>query len=97
MCKLVAASRESALTFSELEISALSRGAAKTELPMNAAELAPNLVALGCPFEKSMEMASQLDKRAQQLAVQKKRSYEEALAHLLGLMKQGWAAKDKGL
>jgi hypothetical protein len=37
-------------------------------------------------------MAAQLDKRARQLAGQKGRSYEEALAHLLTLMKQGWAA-----
>jgi hypothetical protein len=43
-----------------------------------------------------MEMASQLDKRAQQLVEQNGRSYEEALAHLLTLMKQGWAAKEKG-
>jgi cell division protein ZapA (FtsZ GTPase activity inhibitor) len=37
-------------------------------------------------------MAAQLDKRARQLAEQKGRSHEEALAHLLALMKQGWAA-----
>jgi len=42
-------------------------------------------------------MAAQLDKRARQLAEQKNRSYEEALAHVLGLMRQGWAAKAKGL
>ena len=42
-------------------------------------------------------MAAQLDKRARQLAGQKGRSYEEALAHLIQLMKQGWAAKEKGL
>ena len=59
---------------------------------MNLAELASLLVTLGCPPEKSGEMASQLDKRAKQLAGQKGRSYEEALAHLIGLMKQGWAA-----
>ena len=41
-------------------------------------------------------MATQLDKRARQLAEQKARSYEEALAHLLKLMRQGWAAKEKG-
>jgi thioredoxin-like negative regulator of GroEL len=40
-------------------------------------------------------MAAQLDKRARQLAAQQDRSYDEALAHLLGLMRQGWAAKDK--
>ena len=48
---------------------------------------------LGCPQAKSLEMAAQLDKRARQLAEQKGRSYEDALVHLLGLMRQGWAAK----
>jgi hypothetical protein len=55
-------------------------------------ELAQALTALGCPAEKSAGMAAQLDKRARQLAAQKGRSYEEALQHLLNLMKQGWAA-----
>jgi hypothetical protein len=55
-------------------------------------ELAKILVALGCPAEKSSEMAAQLDKRAKQLAAQKKKSYDEALQHLIALMKQGWAA-----
>ena len=55
------------------------------------------LAAMGCPAEKSVEMAAQLDKRARQLAEHKGRSYEEALAHLLGLMTQGWAAKERGL
>jgi hypothetical protein len=41
-------------------------------------------------------MAAQLDKRARQLAVEKKRSYEDALTHLLDLMRQGWAAKGQG-
>ena len=53
------------------------------------------LVALGCPAEKSSEMAAQLDKRARQLSEEKGRSYEDALTHLLGLMRQGWAAKEK--
>jgi hypothetical protein len=56
-------------------------------------QLARVLVALGCPAEKSAEMAAQLDKRARQLAAEKGRSYEEALTHLLTLMKQGWAAQ----
>ncbi len=60
-------------------------------------ELAPLLVSLGCPSKKSFEMASQLDKRARQLAAQKNKSYEEAMAHLLDLMKQGWAAQEKGI
>ena len=55
-------------------------------------ELAQALTDLGCPAGKSGEMAAQLDKRAHQLAAQKGRSYEEALQHLLNLMKQGWAA-----
>jgi hypothetical protein len=58
--------------------------------------LAQALVALGCPQEKSAEMATQLDKRARQLAQTKGRSYQEALAHLLGLMRQGWAAQGQG-
>ena len=55
------------------------------------------VVAMGCPQEKSAELAAQLDKRAKQLANKKGRSYEDALTHLLNLMKQGWAAKGKGL
>jgi F0F1-type ATP synthase membrane subunit b/b' len=60
-------------------------------------ELAAVLAALGCPKEKSAEMAAQLDKRARQLAAEKSRSYDEALEHLLKLMAQGWAANEKGL
>lgn len=54
------------------------------------------LVTLGCPPEKSQEMASQLDKRARQLMEQQGKSYEEAMSHLLSLMRQGWAAKERG-
>jgi len=64
---------------------------------MEITDLAHALAALGCPAEKCQEMAEQLDKRARQLAEQKGRSYDEALRHLLSLMKQGWAAKEKGL
>ena len=63
---------------------------------MNQSELASLLVELGCPREKSVEMAAQLDKRATQLSAQKGRRYDEAVTHLLSLMKQGWAAKAKG-
>ena len=63
---------------------------------MTPAELSHVLTALGCPCEKSLEMAEQLDKRARQLAEQKDRTYEEALTHLLTLMRQGWAAMEKG-
>jgi hypothetical protein len=55
---------------------------------MDLNQLAAVLVALGCPADKSGEMASQLDKRARQLAEQKGRTYEEALTHLLQLMRQ---------
>ncbi len=60
-------------------------------------QLAQGLVALGCPPEKSAEMAAQLDKRARQLSEQKKQTYDDAMTHLLSLMRQGWAAKDRGL
>jgi len=50
---------------------------------------------MGCPREKAAEMAAQLDKRARQLAGQKDRTYEDAMVHLLGLMRKGWAAQGK--
>jgi len=58
--------------------------------------LAQVLVALGCPAEKCADMAAQLDQRARQLAAEKGRSHEEALQHLITLMRQGWSAKEKG-
>jgi len=64
---------------------------------MDPSELAAVLSAMGCPVEKCAEMASQLDKRAHQLAVEKNRPYEEALTHLLSLMRQGWSAKERGM
>ena len=64
---------------------------------MIADQLSRLLEQLGCPPDKSREMATQLDKRARQLADQQGKSYEESLAHLVQLMKQGWAAKEKGL
>jgi len=48
---------------------------------MHTSELAKLLASLGCPQEKSAEMASQLDKRARQLAEQKGKTYEEAMTH----------------
>ena len=59
---------------------------------MEISELAKVLVALGCPADKSSDMAVQLDKRARQLAAEKNQTYEQAMTHLLTLMKQGWAA-----
>ena len=60
---------------------------------MTLEDLANALVSLGCPKEKSLEMAAQLDKRAHQISKSKGRSHEEALGHLINLMKQGWAAQ----
>jgi hypothetical protein len=60
-------------------------------------KLAQLLEAMGCPAQKSAEMAAHLDRRARQLSERRNRTYEEALAHLLQLMRQGWAAKDRGL
>jgi hypothetical protein len=59
---------------------------------MDLEQLAAALVAIGCPAAKSREMAAQLDKRAHQLAAQKGRTYEEALLHLLKLMREGMSA-----
>lgn len=64
---------------------------------MDLAQLAQLLATMGCPPEKSAEMAAQLDKRAKQLMIEKGRTYEEAMTHLLKLMREGWAAKDRGL
>ena len=63
---------------------------------MDMDQLAAALIAMGCPTDKATEMAGQLEKRARQLADQKG-GYEAAMAHLLQLMQQGWAAKEKGL
>jgi hypothetical protein len=64
---------------------------------MDHRELSAVLKALGCPVDKCHEMAAQLDKRAHQLSQQKQRSYDDALTHLLELMRQGWAAKERNL
>ena len=64
---------------------------------MDLDELAQLLTAMGCPAEKSPEMAAQLDKRAKQLVADKGRTYEDAMMHLLKLMREGWAAKERGL
>ncbi|SPE61310.1 conserved hypothetical protein [Verrucomicrobia bacterium] len=62
-------------------------------MPTDLDQLAGVLKALGCPRDKAALMAAQLDKRARQLAEHKGRSYEDALAHLLQLVRQGWAAQ----
>ncbi len=55
------------------------------------------LAALGCPPEKSGEMADQLLKRATQLEAERGWTREAALGHLLKLMREGWSAKARGL
>jgi hypothetical protein len=64
---------------------------------MDLDQLASALVTMGCPPEKSAEMAAQLDKRARQLAAQKNKPSADAMGHLLTLMREGWSAKEKGL
>lgn len=68
----------------------------RVETP-NLDQLTGGLLALGCPPDKAPEMAAQLDKRARQLVTEKGQSYEQAMTYLLGLMRQGWAAKERGL
>lgn len=63
---------------------------------MDLALLGQMLAALGCPADKTGEMAAQLDKRARQLSNERGQSYEQAMGHLIGLLKQGWAAKERG-
>ena len=60
-------------------------------------EIALALVALGCPPEKSDEMARQLFRRASQLSVERGWTHDAALAHLLRLMAGGWAAQARGI
>jgi len=57
--------------------------------------LAKLLVGLGCPKSKSSEMSQQLAKRSKQLAKERNQTQTEAMAYLINLMSQGWAAQDK--
>ncbi len=59
---------------------------------MDVNELALALERLGCPGDRSVMMAQQLDRRAQMDAERKGVSYDTALRHLVGLMAQGWNA-----
>jgi hypothetical protein len=63
--------------------------------PNDNADLAKLLTTIGCPEAKAGEMAAQLAKRSGQLAVERNIPHEEATAHLLSLMRQGWAAKEQ--
>jgi exonuclease VII small subunit len=50
---------------------------------------------LDVPDDKAPEMAIQLNKRALQLAEQGERTYEQALLHLLNLMKTAHDERNK--
>ena len=63
--------------------------------PNDNADLAKLLTTMGCPEAKAGEMAAQLAKRSGQLAVERNIPHEEATAHLLSLIRQGWAAKEQ--
>jgi len=57
------------------------------------ATLEQALMQFGVPAEKAPEMAAQLDKRAHQLAANGNRTHEQALLHLLKLMKNAHAER----
>ncbi len=59
------------------------------------AALEKALQQFGVPAGKAPEMAAQLDKRAQQLAETGGRTYEQALMHLLQLMKTAHEERDQ--
>ena len=61
--------------------------------PVDTETLAKLLITMVCPEAKSSEMAQQLAKRSGQLAKERNQSQSEAMAYLLSLMKQGWAAQ----
>jgi hypothetical protein len=63
---------------------------------MNREELIHFLGTIGVPSDNCTTMAEQLEKRATQLSEKRNQSYDEALTHLINLLKQGWAAKQKG-
>ncbi len=62
---------------------------------MTRAELETFLGSLGIPSGNTAAMAAQLEKRAHQLAEKRSQTYEQSLEHLIFLMKQGWAAKQR--
>ena len=59
------------------------------------AALEQALQQFGVPENKAPAMAAQLDKRAQQLAETGDRTYEQALIHLLKLMKTAHDERDQ--
>ena len=63
--------------------------------PNELAALEQALQQLGVPDDKAPEMAIQLDKRARQLAEQGEHTYNQALLHLLNLMKTARDERNK--
>ena len=59
------------------------------------AALEQALTQLEIPADKAPGMAAQLNKRARQLAEEGERTYEEALRHLLQLMKTAHEERSK--
>jgi hypothetical protein len=58
---------------------------------MTVQEIAVALGRLGCPSEKCVAMAAQLDRRARMDAARRGVTYESSLQQLLDLMAKGWA------
>ncbi len=75
----------------------MSDKGASDAVDIDVTQLALLLEQLGCPAAKAPEMAGQLNRRATQLAESQGKTKTEALRHLIQLMRQGWAAKAKGL
>jgi len=59
------------------------------------ANLTKLLARIGCPESKVGEMASQLAKRSGQLAKERNITGDQAMTHLLQLMRQDWTAKEQ--
>jgi len=51
------------------------------------------ILEMGIPTETPTMFAEQLLKRARQLSERRNQSLRDSLDHLIGLLKQGWAAK----
>ncbi len=57
-------------------------------------QISEALVSLGFPAEQCTGLAQHLDRRARQLAEQRNRTYDEAVAHLLRMMVVGAAGSN---
>jgi hypothetical protein len=66
-------------------------------MPVDLEQLSAALVALGCPADRSPEMARQLDRRAHQFVEERGWTHDHALTHLVRLMAGGWAAQARGI